>query len=117
MQRAQQGFCSGSQKTAPAEKQRYTDAGRASRQAQQPESRRTNELNPAQKEEMAYRTTPNVKEEFRAHPRRALIMTTVDHESRAVKAHITDSEILSGKNGFYGTNGDRVIMIDYLIAI
>lgn len=50
---------------------------------------------------MAYRAPGDVKEEFRANPRRALIMTTVDHESRAVKAYITDSEVLSGKNGFY----------------
>ena len=50
---------------------------------------------------MAFRTTADVKEEFRAHPRRALIITTVDHESRAVKAHFIDSEILSGKNAVF----------------
>ncbi len=73
-----------------------------SRQVRQSELRHTNELKPTQQEEMAYRTPANVKEEFRAHPRRALIITTVDHESRAVKAHITESEILSGnKSGFY----------------
>lgn len=51
---------------------------------------------------MAYRTPADVKEEFCAHPRRALIITTVDYESRAVKAHVIDYEILSGnKGGFY----------------
>ena len=51
---------------------------------------------------MAYRTPANVKEEFRAHPRRALIITTVDHENRAVKAHLSDPEILIGeKDGLY----------------
>lgn len=51
---------------------------------------------------MAYRTPANVKEEFRAHPRRALIITTVVHESRAVKAHLTSPEILIGeKDGLY----------------
>jgi hypothetical protein len=51
---------------------------------------------------MAYRTPADVKKEFYAHPRRALIITTVVHESRAVKAHLTDPEILIGeKGGFY----------------
>lgn len=51
---------------------------------------------------MAYRTPADVKEEFRAHPRRALIITTLVHESRAVKAHITSPETLSGEKGeFY----------------
>lgn len=43
---------------------------------------------------MAYRTPADVKEEFRAHPRRALILTIVVHESRAVKAHLTNPEML-----------------------
>jgi len=51
---------------------------------------------------MAYRTPAHVKEEFRAHPRRALIITTVVHESLAVKAHLTNPERLAGKkDGFY----------------
>lgn len=51
---------------------------------------------------MAYRTPADVKKEFRAQPRRALIITTVVHESRAVKAHLTDPETLIGdKDGFY----------------
>jgi len=51
---------------------------------------------------MAYRNPADVKEEFRAHPRRALIMTTVLHESRAVKAHLTNPEMLIGeKHGLY----------------
>jgi len=48
---------------------------------------------------MAYRTPADVKEEFRAHPRRALIITTVVHESRAVKAHLTNPELLIGEKG------------------
>lgn len=47
---------------------------------------------------MTYRTPAHVKEEFRTHPRRALIITTVDHENRAVTAHLTDPEILIGGN-------------------
>lgn len=51
---------------------------------------------------MAYRTPVDVKEEFRAHPRCALIITTVKHESLAVKAHLTDPEMLIGdKGGLY----------------
>jgi nucleoside phosphorylase len=48
---------------------------------------------------MTYRTPADVKEELRVHPRSALILTTVDHESRAVKAHLTNPEILIGENG------------------
>lgn len=48
---------------------------------------------------MAYRTPADVKEEFRAHPRRALILTTVPYETRAVNAHLTDAELLAGENG------------------
>jgi len=51
---------------------------------------------------MAYRTPAHAKEQFRAYPRRALILTTIDHESRAVKAHLTNPEILIGeKDAFY----------------
>ena len=51
---------------------------------------------------MSYRTPAAVKEEFRAHPRRALILTTVVHESRAVQAHLTDPEKLIGaKDAYY----------------
>ena len=50
---------------------------------------------------MTYRTPTDVKEEFRAHPRCALILTTVDHESRAVKAHLTNPEILIGEKGAF----------------
>ena len=46
---------------------------------------------------MAYRTPADVKEEFRAYPRRALILTTVDHETRAVNAHLTNLETLIGE--------------------
>jgi nucleoside phosphorylase len=50
---------------------------------------------------MTYRAPANVKEEFRVHPRRALIITTVVHESRAVKAHLTNPEILMGEKGAF----------------
>lgn len=50
---------------------------------------------------MAYRTPADVREEFRAHPRRALVVTTVVHESRAVKAHLTNPEILIGEKGAF----------------
>jgi nucleoside phosphorylase len=51
---------------------------------------------------MTYRTPADVKSEFWAHARRALIITTVVHESRAIKAHLTDPEVLIGeKDGFY----------------
>src|SRR5258706_9790065 len=52
-----------------------------------------------QREEMAYRTPADVKEEFRAHPRRALVVTTVVHESLAVKAHLVNPEMLIGEKG------------------
>jgi len=50
---------------------------------------------------MAYRTPTGVKEELRAHPRRALVLTTVDYESRAVKAHLTNPETLIGEKGAF----------------
>jgi nucleoside phosphorylase len=46
---------------------------------------------------MAFRTPADVREEFRSHPRRALIITTVKSESLAVKAHLTDPELLVGE--------------------
>jgi nucleoside phosphorylase len=69
------------------------------------------EINPTPQEEieMAYRTPADVKEEFRAHPRRALILTTVVHESRAVNAHLTNLEKLIGEtstNYEYGLFSD-----------
>lgn len=48
---------------------------------------------------MAYRTPADVKKEFRAHPKRALIITTVRHESLAVKAHLTKPELLIREKG------------------
>jgi len=48
---------------------------------------------------MTYRSPGDVKKEFCAHPRRALIITTVVYESRAVKAHLTDPEIVIGEKG------------------
>ena len=48
---------------------------------------------------MAYRTPADVKKEFRAHPRRALILTTLPYETHAVNAHLTDTEVLIGENG------------------
>lgn len=50
---------------------------------------------------MAYRTPADVKTEFRAYPRRALIITTVVHESRAVKAHLANPEMLIGEKGAF----------------
>jgi nucleoside phosphorylase len=48
---------------------------------------------------MGYRDPAAVRDEFRAHPRRALIITTVVHESRAVKSHLSGTEMLVGENG------------------
>ena len=51
---------------------------------------------------MTYRTPDKVRKEFRAHPRCALILTTVVHESRAVKAYLSNPETLIGeKDAFY----------------
>lgn len=50
------------------------------------------------KEAMNYRTPADVKEEFSAHPRRALIVTTLDCESQAVSAHLTNPELMIGKS-------------------
>jgi nucleoside phosphorylase len=46
---------------------------------------------------MTYRTPTDVKDEFRAHPRRALILTTVVFESRAVGAHLAHTETIIGE--------------------
>jgi len=48
---------------------------------------------------MKYRSAAEVKEEFGARPRRALILTTVVHESRAVEAHLSSTEFIKGANG------------------
>ena len=48
-----------------------------------------------------YRTPTGVKDEFRAYPRRALIITTVLAESRAVQAHLVDIEELVSEKGAY----------------
>jgi len=48
---------------------------------------------------MSYRTPTDVREEFHAHPRRALILTTVRHESLAVKAHLANPELLIREKG------------------
>ena len=50
---------------------------------------------------MAYRTPAQVKDEFQAHPRRALIVTTVVSESRSVKAFLTDPAVVVGEKGAY----------------
>ena len=46
-----------------------------------------------------YRTTEQARAEFGAKVRRALIITTVVHESRAVQAHLVDVERIAGFNG------------------
>ncbi|QXE92118.1 hypothetical protein KP001_06210 [Geomonas subterranea] len=48
---------------------------------------------------MAFQTPADIKIEFRDHPRRALILTTVVCESRAVKAHLAKPERLVGEKG------------------
>jgi nucleoside phosphorylase len=50
---------------------------------------------------MGYRTPADVQDEFSAHPRRALILTTVVHESRAVQAHLASREFLTNKKGSF----------------
>lgn len=44
-------------------------------------------------------TAVQVKDEFSARPRRALVITTVVHESRAVEAHLSGTEFVKGTNG------------------
>jgi nucleoside phosphorylase len=46
-----------------------------------------------------YRRSEQAKAEFGARPRRALVMTTVVHESRAVQSHLSDVEVVVGSNG------------------
>lgn len=48
---------------------------------------------------MAYRAPADVREEFSAHPRRALIITTVKAESLSVKAHLANPEFVIGEKG------------------
>lgn len=50
---------------------------------------------------MAYRTPAQVKDEFQAHPRRALVVTTVVSESRSVKAFLTDPAVVVGEKGAF----------------
>lgn len=66
---------------------------------QQSEPRRATEVTPQR--EMAYRTPAQLKDEFQAHPRRALVVTTVVHESRSVKAFLTDPAVVVGEKGAY----------------
>jgi len=47
----------------------------------------------------SYRTVDQVKPEFVKAPRKALILTTVSHESRAVNAHLSEREKIAGHNG------------------
>ena len=65
----------------------------------------------------SFRTTDEVKAEFRSRTRRALIITTVLHESKAVRAHLLDRESIAGSNGsiydlgrFPEPAGDRSIV-------
>jgi nucleoside phosphorylase len=67
--------------------------------AQQSESRPVAES--SKQGGMAYRTPAQVKDEFQAHPRRALIVTTVVSESRSVKAFLTDPAVVVGEKGAY----------------
>ena len=48
---------------------------------------------------MRYRSPGDVRKEFGAQLRRALIITTVTSESRAVQSHLADTEILTGEKG------------------
>jgi nucleoside phosphorylase len=51
---------------------------------------------------MSFLAPRDVKHEFRAHPQRALVITTVVCEGRAVKAHLTNPKMLVGeKSGLY----------------
>lgn len=61
--------------------------------------RRTTE--PYPQRTMAYGNPSHVMEDFHAHPRRALIVTTVVCESRAVKAYLTNPQILIGEKGAF----------------
>jgi nucleoside phosphorylase len=64
-----------------------------------------------------YRTAEEVRAEFGAKSRRALVITTVKHESRAVRSHLVDLETISGSNNalydlgrFSDPAGDWVIV-------
>ena len=46
-----------------------------------------------------FRTAHQVRAELREKPRRALIITTVVHESRAVQSHLSRVEFVTGSNG------------------
>jgi nucleoside phosphorylase len=48
---------------------------------------------------MIFRSPSDVRVAFQAHAQRALLLTTVEHESHAVKAHLVETEILIGKKG------------------
>lgn len=48
---------------------------------------------------MRYRSPTDVRKKFGAKARRALIITTVTSESRAVQSHLVDTEILTGSKG------------------
>ena len=50
---------------------------------------------------MAYRTPAQVKEDFRAHPRRALILTTIGHESRREGLPYQSAKLMGEKGAFY----------------
>jgi len=67
--------------------------------AQQSEPRPTAEATP--QGVLAYRKPAQVKDEFQAHPRRALVVTTVVSESRSVKAFLTDLETVVGEKGAF----------------
>lgn len=67
--------------------------------AQQSEQRHTAVARP--EGGMAYRTPAQLKDEFQAHPRRALVVTTVVSESRSVKAFLTDPAVVVGEKGAF----------------
>lgn len=48
---------------------------------------------------MTFRTPADIREEFLSHQRRALILTTVPCEGHAVKAHLSDVELLMSDKG------------------
>lgn len=50
---------------------------------------------------MRHRTPAEVRDEFRAHPRRALIITAVPAESRAIQAHLVNAEVITGNKGAF----------------
>ena len=46
---------------------------------------------------MTFRSPKDVRAAFHNHPRRALILTTLEYESWAVKAHLVETEVLVGE--------------------